>query len=203
MTQSSWMVERLNAETRAFHADIEADLDLLFQAETTATQYLVYLMRAYGFEAPLESTLAMTPNLELMIDLKGRTKAGFIAQDLLALGLRPSQIADMPQCLTIPHFRGAAEALGWMFVVERSTLSHSVLRRHLLTRLPREMKVASAYLQSYSGTVGVRWRQFGATLDLVARHPAVADRIVASALDAFRCQRRWVQQDTQDRRIAV
>ena len=197
------MIERLNEATRGHHADAESDFDLLFGAETTPRHYLMYLVRVYGFEAPLESTLAMTPNLELMIDLRERTKAGYLAQDLMALGLRPAQIAELPQCLAIPHFPGAAEALGWMYVVERTTLAHSVLRRHLLTRLPREMRSASHYLSSYTGVVGTRWRQFGVTLDDVAHMPEIANRIIAAANDAFRCQRRWIEQDTQDTRVAI
>jgi heme oxygenase len=197
------MIERLNEQTRPHHAECEADFDVLFQTETTPRDYLVYLVRIYGFEAPLESTLSMTPNLELMIDLKERMKAGYIAQDMMALGLRPARIAELPQCLTIPQFRGAAEALGWMYVIERTTLAHSVLRRHLLTRLPREMRNASNYLSCYTGVVGSRWRKFGATLDDVARQPAIADRVVMAAVDAFRCQRRWITQDIQDMRLAI
>ena len=197
------MVERLNEATRAHHADAESDFDLLFEPETTPRHYLMFLVRVYGFEAPLESTLAMTPNLELMIDLKERTKAGYLAQDLMALGLRPNEIAELPQCLAIPQFRGAAEALGWMYVIERTTLAHSVVRRHLLTRLPREMRNAANYLSSYTGVVGTRWRKFGATLEDVAHMPEIANRIVDAANEAFRCQRRWIQQDRQATRVAI
>jgi heme oxygenase len=197
------MIERLNEATREHHALAESDFDVLFQTDTTPRHYLMFLIGAYGFEAPLESTLAMTPNLELMIDLKERTKAGYIAQDLIALGLRPNDVAELPQCLAIPQFRGAAEALGWMFVVERTTLAHSVVRRHLSTRLPREMRSASNYLSSYTGVVGTRWRQFGVTVDDVAQTPEIANRIVAAANDAFRCQRRWIQQERHDTRVAI
>jgi heme oxygenase len=197
------MIERLNEETRSHHVECEADFDVLFDVETTPRHYLRYLVRQYGFEAPLESTLAMTPNVELMIDLKERMKAGYIAQDLMALGLRAAQVAELPQCLSIPQFRGAAEALGWMYVIERTTLAHSVLRRHLLTRLPREMRNASNYLSCYTGVVGTRWRKFGATLDDVAHQRMIADRIVQAAHDAFRAQRRWIQQDIQDTRLAI
>lgn len=189
------MVERLNEETRIHHADTDADLDVLFRTHSSATDYMLYLMRVYGFEAPLESSLAMTTTLDLMINLRERARASHLAADLMALGLRANQVADLPQCLSIPNFRGAAEALGWMYVVERSTLAHSVIRRHLLTRLPHQMESASTYLQSYAGVVGKRWREFGATLDNVARHPVIADRIVSSANEAFRCQRRWLQND--------
>lgn len=191
----SLIIERLNEETQVHHAEADADLDVLFRHDASASHYMLYLMRLYGFEAPLESALLTTPALDLMVNLRERSRASFIAQDLLALGLRPALVAELPMCLTIPSFRGAAEALGWMYVVERSTLAHSVIRHHLLTTIPSEMKRASSYLQSYSGVVGTRWRKFGVTLDNVARHPAIADRIIASANEAFRCQRRWLQQD--------
>ena len=203
MPHASWMIERLNEETRAHHAEAEMDFDVLFQPETTPEHYLAFLLKTYGFEAPLESMLQMTQNLELVIDLKERTKAGYLAQDLMAMGLRPHEIAELPQCLAIPQFRGAAEALGWMYVIERTTLAHSVLRRHLQTRLPRELRNASAYLSCYAGVVGMRWRKYGATLDDVARHPAIADRVITAANDAFRCQRRWIQQDQHDTRAAI
>jgi heme oxygenase len=195
MPHTSWMIERLNSETLPFHAQADADFDILFAPEAPPAHYLMFLTRAYGFEAPLESTLAMTPNLDLMIDLRERQKSGYIAQDLLGLGLRPAEVADVAQCMSIPEFPGAAEALGWMYVVERTTLAHSVIRRHLSTKLPREIRKASAYLSCYTGVVGTRWRQFGTVLDLVGRHPAIADRIVAAAQDAFHCQRRWITND--------
>lgn len=197
------MIQRLNEATRLHHAEAETEFDVLFERETTPGHYLKFLVRAYGFEAPLESMLALTPSLRRVIDLEERRKAGFIAEDLLALGLRPVQIAELPQCLGIPQFRGAAEALGWMYVVERTTLAHSIVRRHLLMRLPREIRHASNYLSCYAGVVGVRWRGFGAALDDFACMQVLEDRIAAAASEAFRCQRRWIQQDLQDRRLAI
>jgi heme oxygenase len=97
----------------------------------------------------------------------------------------------------------AAEALGWMYVVERKTLAHCVMRRHMLTRLPREMRNAANYFSCYTGVVGSRWRKFGATLDDVARTPELANRILDAANEAFRAQRRWIQQDAQDTRAAI
>ena len=200
MPHASWMIERLNGETRFHHSEADTDFDILFRDDASSTEYLVFLMRVYGFEAPLESALSMTPNFERMLDLKERKKAGYLAQDMLALGLRPNEVAEVPQCMTIPQFRGPAEALGWMFVVERGTLAHSVIRRHLLTKLPREMDRASVYLQSYAGVVGMRWRQFGAVLDDVGRYPALAERIVAAANEAFISQRRWLVHEQQTTR---
>ena len=112
------------------------------------------------------------------------------------MGMRPAAVARLPLCLAVPQFRGTAEALGWMYIIERSALAHAVIRRHLLTRLP-EVAHASAYLQSGGGLLGARWRKFGVVLDDVVMHPAIADRIVAAANDAFRGHRRWMLQDAR------
>lgn len=199
MPQASWMIERLDEHTRSHHADADADFDILFRDDTAASHYLVFLMRAYGFEAPLEAALAMTPNLDAVLDLRERRRTDAIAEDMLALGLRPSEVAAIPLCLGVPQFRAAAEALGWMYVVERATLAHSVVKRHLQTKMPRELDRASAYFDRCSGSIGTRWRQFGVVLDDVARHPGIADRIAQSAGEAFRTQRRWLQAHHHDR----
>lgn len=188
------MIERLNRETGPDHAEAEHDVDALFAADVTLDAYRGYLVRCYGFEAPLEAALALSTSLDRMLDLRRRARSGLLAHDLMRLGLRPQAVAELPLCLAVPQFRGNAEALGWMYVVERATLSHALLRRHLLTRVP-EVASASSYLQAAGGTLGTRWGQFGEVLDEVAQHPAIADRIVSSAIDAFRHHRRWTQHD--------
>lgn len=189
------MIERLNAETRVHHGHADAELDALFKPTVTSGHYLMFLMRTYGFEAPLEVAFAMTPRLDLAIDPRSRARAGFLAQDMIALNVRPADVTALPLCLAIPQFRGVAEAFGWLYVAERMTLVHNVVRRHLMTRLPIEMDVGSAYLRAYDGKLGKRWQQLGAALDHVAQHPAIADRIVSAAGEAFRCRRQWVAHD--------
>lgn len=192
---TSWMIERLNAETRIHHAEADQDLDALFRGDVTATHYLVFLMRTYGFEAPLESGVSMTPRLEQVLDIRSRARAGYLARDMMALSLRPQEVAELPLCLTIPQFRSVSEALGWIYVVERMTLAHNVIRRHLMTRLPIEVEIASSYLSAYDGVAGKRWQELGSALDEVASHPAIADRIIVAAGEAFRCRRMWSSTD--------
>lgn len=189
------MIERLDHETRVHHTDADRELDALFHADLGRLDYLQFLMRAYGFETPLDSAIAMTPNLDRILDLPRRSRAGFLALDLVALGIRAAEVTLLPVCLAIPQFRSVSEAMGWMYVLERTTLSHNVLRRHLKTRLPLEIEVASAYLGSYDGVAGRRWQELGTALDQVAQHPAIAERIITSAGDAFRCRRTWARQE--------
>jgi heme oxygenase (biliverdin-IX-beta and delta-forming) len=193
------MIERLHQETSSFHAEATDLLETLFRPHILVEDYRDYLIRNYAFEAPLEYALALSSELEMLLDLRARARASLIAQDLVRLGMRPTSVADLPICLTVPQFRGTAEALGWMFVVERAALSHAMIHRHLVTCLPEVMRTASAYLQSDGDLLGTRWRKFGEVLDDVGQHPAVADRIVGSAMEAFRCQRRWMSQESRGR----
>src|SRR5687768_9968849 len=108
------------------------------------------LARTYGFVAPFESACKYTPGLGRVLDFRTLTRAGLIAQDLLALGVTPSQVSTVTQCESITPFTDVPEALGWFYVVERSTLLHDGIRRHLLGRLP-EVSPAVAYLSEYDG----------------------------------------------------
>jgi heme oxygenase len=183
------MLTQLNLETRMHHADVDAD-QLTVLDEFDATRYRDYLVRTYGFEASVESALALTPGLERVIDLRQRAKAGRIAQDLLALGLRPNELSEVPLCTFIDDCDDVLDAMGWLYVLERRTLLHSAILRHLVARMPAIVDHAGSYLRSYEGIAGARWRDLGATYDQIATE-MTAPRVIAAAHQALWCQRDW------------
>ena len=204
MGEGPRMLARLGRETQSHHAEADSDLDrYLFGATTTVDDYRSYLVRIYGFVAPFEHAITSTPQLEEVVDMRARIKTPLLLHDLYALGMSDDEIANIPLCMNVPSFRGAAAALGWMYVVERPVLASAVIRRHLQTRLPGEMACASAFLGCYAGHVGKMWRALGTAIDKVAITPAIADRIVSCAHDAFRTQHRWRLQDLQRVALAV
>jgi heme oxygenase len=140
---------------------------------------------------PFEDALAQTRGLDELLDTRERVKSPLVLRDLAALGMTSCEISALPRCESIPGFRGSAQALGWMYVVERPLLASGVIKSHLNTALVAEMACASSYLSCYAGHVGSSWRELGMVMDEMARTPAIADRIVLSAKEAFRCLRRW------------
>lgn len=127
---------RINMETRVHHSEADAPWLDLIAREPTRFRYTAHLVATYGFEAPIEASLALTPRLVDIVHLRQRSRTGAIVQDLLALGLTPSKIARLPQCSQIEPFLDPAEALGWLYVVERATLLHDTLLRNLHERMP-------------------------------------------------------------------
>jgi heme oxygenase len=175
---------RLNVETRTHHAELDATWHALLTFDVTRRRYLEQLVRVYGFEAPLEGLLAYVPKLEY------RVRSGFLVEDLLVLGYLPDQIALLPQCDVTAPFRDLTFALGWQYAIERATVLHDMLRRHLVARIP-ELARACAYLTVGEAGGGKRWRDYGERLAREVTSPELETRVVDAAHAALGCQRSW------------
>jgi heme oxygenase len=186
----SGLLLRLNATTRQWHAEVDEPWLGLIDPTVTRADYLAQLVRTYGFVAPFESACKYTPGLDRVLDFRQLTRAGMIAQDLLALGLSPSQVAIVPQCCSITTYRGVPEALGWLYVIERATLLHHGIRRHLLSRMP-DLVHACAYLSSGGDRAADQWAHFGRLLDRAGAAPEDAEQIFDAAHDAFHAVAEW------------
>jgi heme oxygenase len=189
--QVSKTLVRLNVETRNLHAAADAPwLDLVGPLHSvTRLDYVSQLVLAYGFDSPLEAALAYTPHLNSFIGLHARFRGGLLAQDLLALGVKPAEVASLRQCMIAP-FASVAEAFGWLYVHQRSTLLHEGVGCEIASRLP-DVARATTCLHDHDGRVGALWEEFGQALDRVARTSHIEDRILSAALDAFRTLGSW------------
>jgi len=179
---------QLNIATRKHHDAADAPwLDLMVPS-VDQRHYVDHLIRIYGFEAPLEAALRYTPGLNALIDLRARTRTGLLAQDLVRLGMSASQIAKLPQRFIA--FSDACDALGWMYVVERSALRHGGVLRYLVEHIP-EINRASSYLAAYDASTGNRWSELGAALDVVGQSTTAIHQVARAANQGFQALRDW------------
>lgn len=183
------VVERVQSETEGFHPDADADIQQLLTA-VTASDYRRFLIRTLGFVQPLEREIARVRDIDKLIDLRRFEKHQLLRRDLHGFRMKPDEIDRLPEC-SLPMFDSPAEALGWAFVIERSTLGHSNLFRHLASVLPGDVAFTSAYLKCYFGAVGENWKWFGDALERVANTPQQAQKVVDAAQIAFRVHRHW------------
>ncbi|HEU0033076.1 MAG TPA: biliverdin-producing heme oxygenase [Kofleriaceae bacterium] len=184
---------RLQAETSELRHRVEAELDL--RAETTSwLDYRLYLFRMYGFFIGAERALASVEALAQVVpDASLRNKKiHLLAHDLVALGVERRDLNELPRMPT-PGFLELPEALGWMYVLERTTLDSRALAQHLARVLPLEMESAAAFLGCYGDEVSARWQSFGVALDAYASDAGVEDRIVTAALDCLLRLHRWLR----------
>jgi heme oxygenase len=188
MQRLSRTVIQLNMATRSHHVEADAPwLDLMVPT-TGKHRYLNHLLKVYGFEAPLEAALRYTPGVGALVDLRARMRSGLIAQDLIRLGVSASRLADLPQRFVT--FAGPAEALGWMYVIERATLLHGSIRRYLIQHIPGAEE-ATSYLAAYDGEAGQRWRELGSAFDAISPSPVVTRQIISAAHAGFHALCEW------------
>ena len=196
-----WMLVRVALETSRHHQS--ADEDRLAALElTTLDDYRAFLARICGFEAAVEAAIARISDLEPSF-VRERQKAALLQQDLRALGMPAESITTLPQPSTLT-IRSGAQALGWMFVLERQTLLAGQIRRHLLRTLGEPVEPACSYFGAYGETPGAKFRAFGAALCAYA-HLHAPSAIVAAANEAFRAQRQWYRSSARESspRIAI
>lgn len=198
--QSPTTLMRLNFETRHHHDKADA---VWFDVATqlTVERYVEQLGRTYGLEAVVEALLAYTPKLPDLIDLRVRARSKRIVEDLLALGLAPAQVANLPQCTDILPFGDAVEALGWMYVIERATLAYELVRAQVVrnSRLVR----ATAYLSAYEDAAHERWKELGGVLDRIVTTPDELRRVLDAANAGFTKARGWYESNPRRPRRAT
>src|SRR5258705_5391077 len=120
------LVDILNEETGASHMDVD---HRGLRVPVTPRGYQQYLMRTFGFVAPVERSITTTPRIEKYVDIRRFNKEELLRRDLLAMRVTSGQIDAMQQC-AVPLFEQPEEALGWAFFIERSTLAHNAVFRH-------------------------------------------------------------------------
>jgi heme oxygenase len=185
------IISRLNASTRHFHAHVDDPWLGLLRPTVGVADYVRVLIRLYGLVAPFESACKYTPGLARLVDFRQLIRAGFIAQDLLSLNMGPAQVSDIPTCPSLTIFRTPQEAVGWLYVVERSMLLQDGVRLHLVKQLPH-VEHACTFLTSYEGRGTEQWTAFGRVLERVGAQQAATDEIVAAATSAFATATSWL-----------
>lgn len=174
------LAERLRSETRDLHDRIESTVRVGGEG-FTRDDYVAFLASTYGFVAPCEVALRRLELRSLIPDPSTRFKAERLAEDLAACGVPTEAV---PRCTDLPPLDTPPEALGYLYVLEGSSLGSQIVVRQVRDRLAGVVPLA--YLTGYGGRTGTMWQSFKRVLDAWgAAAPAEQDRVIASARATF------------------
>jgi len=183
------MLTRLAAASRVHQSIAHSDGLELISIGRGDSRYLAYLVKRYGFEAPLESALAVTPGIAGVIELHPRRQSRMIVDDLVALGMPLARVLEIPHA-HVCAFRDLRDALGWLYVSDRSAATHDVVAREVVRKMPNLAPVVrwSAAHDLLGGRDAV-----GRALDAVAVTSQDERRIIDAAVQAFEHQHSWLR----------
>jgi heme oxygenase len=172
-TERPDIVSRLRAATGEAHARLDARLNIVDELSRPEGRRRL-VARFFGLHAGAEPALAPLLSPIDGLDFEGRDRSPLLERDIAVLGLDRERV---PVCPVEPP-RTEAEALGFFYVLEGSTLGGRIIRREMETR-----GVAGdglSFLDPYGSDTGARWRAF---LDVLrARVPAGDDARAAAVV---------------------
>lgn len=180
----------LDRETRALHAEADGAWHRLLRDDgVTREEYVHQLTVTYGFECPFEAECSHTPGLGQMIDLRGRSRSMLITQDLLALGRTEDEVKAVP-CYAFAPFQDPAEALAWIYAVERPTLIHGEICDRLTSRFG-DLWRATSYLNAFESKTSKRRAELGIVLDRLCVSDTICKRVIEAARAGFHALIEW------------
>ncbi|HEV7559051.1 MAG TPA: hypothetical protein VGO00_26440 [Kofleriaceae bacterium] len=181
------MLERLDARTRG--ASKISDIRWwTLTATASQDRYRSHLIDVYGFEAAVEAAILYSPDFATVVDRRPHPRSGLVAADLLTLGLTPVEITNLPQYAITP-FAGPATALGWWYVLDRSTRLFADWHARLAVQMPS--CDAFAYLGMHRRNPVEEWDELCALVDRAVTSLEMEADVVAAAADALDSERAW------------
>ncbi|MGQ7793977.1 biliverdin-producing heme oxygenase [Faunimonas sp. B44] len=151
-------IERLRAATRHDHRRLEDDLQVMRRLATPNGQRSM-IGRYYDLHAPAECALAPLVADIPGLDFRLRRRAGLLEAALGQLGVRSPAEPSGP----VPAIGSTAEALGFLYVLEGSSLGGRVILK-TLAKGGHETGMLG-FLDPYGPATGEMWRRFLAVLD--------------------------------------
>jgi heme oxygenase len=178
MTQLGVAHQRLRDATREAHRALEDDLDAIVQLTTIEGRRRLaprYLDLHAAADAVYDRWLADAPGL----DNPPRRRAPLIRADLRRL-----QVAPNPAPPPAPAVTSVAEALGFLYVMEGSTLGGRMILKAVAARAGETEGLG--FMDPYGARTGEAWRDFLGVLEReVANDPERLDGAEAGAAAGF------------------
>jgi heme oxygenase (biliverdin-IX-beta and delta-forming) len=183
----------LKESTKEFHRSVESKLQSLMRDDLSMATYKAILSRFYGFYFSIESQLKLIAGLDdAGLEIARRYKVPLLIFDLELLGYSTKQIDQLPKCHDLPILGSIPEALGYLYVVEGSTLGGKIIMSHLMKIMPSANIQAMRFFNSYGTDVGAMWTTFLTVLDRHCNEFNDSDVVIDSACQTFILLDRWL-----------
>lgn len=181
------ILSALKAATAPAHASLEAALDLLAKPLEFG-RFRKILSAFYGFHAVWEPAIARSAVSEIAAS---RYRLGNLREDLMALGLTPSQLAKAPRCeQALDLVTSRAACIGSLYVLEGSTLGGQVINQ-ALRRTAWAPRQGSSYFNPYGPRTAARWQEFKAWAEDIGAQEDILE-IQAGAISTFSTLEAWL-----------
>lgn len=188
------ILKKIKDFTATHHDSIEQNplTKAIVDGTITKENYIKLLCGFYGFYKACETTLTNSSMWgKESFDIIQRKKIPLLEKDLAFLGY---SLAGVPTCADVPSLDSDAKKLGYLYVVEGSTLGGQFLSRAIAKKLGFTAEQGASYFNSYgTANLGEMWKQFQQLLtDYAQKNPSAETEIMQSASVTFQKLDAWL-----------
>lgn len=173
----------LRAATAPMHTALEATplSKALLEENVSLNAYVAYLHRMRDVVFFCEQVVFPLVQ-EVITDLPRRQKGHLIETDLAQLASQSAAALSTYHPFTTVD---VAFALGYMYVLEGSTLGGRVILKHLASRLPVDERFGGAFVAGYGNETAAKWKTFLQQFCTYITDHGCESRTIAGAQHAF------------------
>jgi heme oxygenase (biliverdin-IX-beta and delta-forming) len=191
------ILEKLRSRTKEVHRRLEENsvLSKITQPSFSLSDYIFLLEKFYAFIQPAEQLVFGMPELsEIVPEFERRRKAELLISDLRYLSgskvvpaIRDSSISAVIN--SIP------QALGYLYVLEGSTLGGKIISENLKNFLGIEKDSGGKYFNNYSEERGNMWKSFVGMLNSQNLNAEKEEELIVSSVNTFLKLEKWLRQE--------
>lgn len=173
----------LRNATAAQHTKLETSAisKALLSDAVSLNDYVSYLIKMRSVITFCEQTIFPLVK-DIIYDIESRRKLALIEHDLKQLGVSDPIENDY---YPIQHNISACFALGYMYVIEGSTLGGRVILKHLRSKLGIDENKNGAFFAGYGLLTGSTWKNFLQLLTDYTYEMQCGDEVIEGAKHAF------------------
>jgi heme oxygenase len=170
--------QRIKTETADLHRQTESSrLSVALMSENlTEKDYSDYLLRMKDIVEHYEE-IVFDKLASIIPDIEQRRKLHLIKNDLAFFN-----VDEAAGNFSLPPTENTAVLLGYMYVLEGSSLGGAMIYKHVSRQLDISEQNGGAYFTSYGAELSAKWKSF---LDILGNHEQQADEIIEGAKTAF------------------
>lgn len=183
---------KLKQETRLLHKQLElhSNFQKLFRLKMSFLEYQKLITKLYGFIVPCEEQLKIFNTSPIY---SGRTKKTALDADLLSLGITSSH--HIVHCTKLPALTQFSHVLGYLYVIEGSTLGGQIITQALQKHPWFTHKIGTNYFNCYGDKTVWWWKKFYHALNKYKDDKIITCEAISTAKDTFLTLGLWLNED--------
>lgn len=184
---------KLKESTRELHSQIESVplLNKIIKRNITLHEFKLLIKKFYAYIKPCENAINTLQSRHL---LSNREKTNLLKNDLVALGLEEFTINERNFSPILPPLNTHAQVLGYMYVIEGSTLGGQIIAKILFETLNLTPETGASFFFGYGKNTRQMWNSFCQILD-TGNESEYENETILAAKQAYTTLYDWMLTD--------